>query len=68
MPGQSPGMTSLVGTRPRVKIHGRSHNSPIGPLSVEVEIAEGACARMRVPVKRIWRKFGYPTDLQDAAV
>ncbi len=29
---------------------------------------ENARARMRVLVKRILRKYGYPPDLQDAAV
>jgi type I restriction enzyme R subunit len=29
---------------------------------------DAACARMRVLVKRIRRKYGYPPDLQDAAV
>ena len=29
---------------------------------------DAACARMRVLVKRILRKYGYPLDLQDAAV
>ena len=29
---------------------------------------ESARARMRVLVKRILRKYGYPPDLQDAAV
>jgi len=29
---------------------------------------ESARARMRVLVKRILRKYGYPSDLQDAAV
>lgn len=29
---------------------------------------EAARARMRVLVKRILRKYGYPPDLQDAAV
>lgn len=38
--------------------------------SVTVDWAqrEAARARMRVLVKRILRKYGYPPDLQDAAV
>ncbi|GIX25291.1 MAG: hypothetical protein KatS3mg122_2522 [Caldimonas sp.] len=37
-------------------------------VSVDWAHRESARARMRVLVKRILRKFGYPPDLQDAAV
>lgn len=36
--------------------------------SVDWQHREAARARMRVLVKRILRKHGYPPDLQDAAV
>ena len=36
--------------------------------SVDWMHMENARARMRVLVKRILRKYGYPPDLQDAAV
>ncbi len=36
--------------------------------SVDWAHRESARARMRVLVKRILRKYGYPPDLQDAAV
>jgi type I restriction enzyme R subunit len=36
--------------------------------SVDCAHRESARARMRVLVKRILRKYGYPPDLQDAAV
>ena len=36
--------------------------------SVDWQHREAARARMRVLVKRILRKYGYPPDLQDAAV
>lgn len=39
-----------------------------GNLSVDWSHRESARARMRVLVKRILRKHGYPPDLQDAAV
>ncbi len=39
-----------------------------GSLSVDWMHREAARARMRVLVKRILRKYGYPPDLQDAAV
>lgn len=37
-------------------------------VSVDWAHRESARARMRVLVKRILRKYGYPPDLQDAAV
>ena len=37
-------------------------------VSVDWMHREGARARMRVLVKRLLRKYGYPPDLQDAAV
>jgi type I restriction enzyme R subunit len=37
-------------------------------VSVDWMHREAARARMRVLVKRILRKYGYPPDLQDAAV
>jgi type I restriction enzyme R subunit len=37
-------------------------------VTVDWEHRENARARMRVLVKRILRKHGYPPDLQDAAV
>jgi type I restriction enzyme R subunit len=39
-----------------------------GSISVDWMHRETARARMRVLVKRILRKYGYPPDLQDAAV
>jgi type I restriction enzyme R subunit len=39
-----------------------------GNISVDWSHRESARARMRVLVKRILRKHGYPPDLQDAAV
>ena len=39
-----------------------------GSLSVDWVQRESARARLRVLVKRILRKYGYPPDLQDAAV
>lgn len=39
-----------------------------GNVSVDWAHRESARARMRVLVKRILRKYGYPPDLQDAAV
>ena len=36
--------------------------------SVDWQHRESARARMRILVKRILRKYGYPPDLQDAAV
>ena len=39
-----------------------------GNVSVDWMHMETARARMRVLVKRILRKYGYPPDLQDAAV
>jgi type I restriction enzyme R subunit len=37
-------------------------------VTVDWSHRESARARMRVLVKRILRKYGYPPDLQDAAV
>jgi type I restriction enzyme, R subunit len=39
-----------------------------GSVTVDWSHRESARARMRVLVKRILRKYGYPPDLQDAAV
>jgi type I restriction enzyme R subunit len=39
-----------------------------GNISVDWTQREAARARMRVLVKRILRKYGYPPDMQDAAV
>jgi type I restriction enzyme R subunit len=39
-----------------------------GNASVDWQHRETARARMRILVKRILRKYGYPPDLQDAAV
>jgi type I restriction enzyme, R subunit len=39
-----------------------------GSITVDWSHRESARARMRVLVKRILRKHGYPPDLQDAAV
>ena len=39
-----------------------------GSVTVDWMHREAARARMRVLVKRILRKYGYPPDLQDAAV
>ncbi|GER08694.1 hypothetical protein JCM17843_30040 [Kordiimonadales bacterium JCM 17843] len=43
-------------------------NSLKSNASVDWQHREAARARMRVLVKRILRKYGYPPDLQDAAV
>ncbi|MCC7426472.1 MAG: DUF3387 domain-containing protein [Alphaproteobacteria bacterium] len=43
-------------------------NSTRGSSSVDWPHREAAGARMRVLVKRVLRKHGYPPDLQDAAV
>jgi type I restriction enzyme, R subunit len=37
-------------------------------VTVDWAHREGARARIRVMVKKILRKYGYPPDLQDAAV
>nr|MCU0711029.1 DUF3387 domain-containing protein [Pirellula sp.] len=37
-------------------------------VSIDWTLRENARARIRVIVKRILKKFGYPPDLQDAAV
>ena len=37
-------------------------------VSVDWQKREGARAKIRVLVKRILKKYGYPPDLQDAAV
>jgi len=42
--------------------------SIIASLSVDWMHREAACARIRVLVTRLLRKYGYPPDLQDAAV
>src|SRR5262249_60409132 len=39
-----------------------------GNVTVDWMHREAARARMRVLVKRLLRKYGYPPDLQDAAV
>jgi type I restriction enzyme R subunit len=39
-----------------------------GNVTVDWACRESARARMRVLVKRILRKHGYPPDMQDAAV
>lgn len=39
-----------------------------GNVSVDWMHKEGARARLRIEVKKILKKFGYPPDLQDAAV
>ena len=39
-----------------------------GNVTVDWMHRDSARARMRVLVKRILRKYGYPPDLQDAAV
>jgi len=39
-----------------------------GSITVDWIHRENARARIRVLVKRILRKYGYPPDLQDAAV
>ena len=39
-----------------------------GNVTVDWAHRDSARARMRVLVKRILRKYGYPPDLQDAAV
>lgn len=39
-----------------------------GSISVDWAGRDSVRARMRVMVKRILRKYGYPPDLQDAAV
>jgi Type I restriction enzyme HindI endonuclease subunit-like, C-terminal len=66
------------GSRPRVRIaraearqaqvprDARDGGSDV--VSVDWMHREAARARMRVLVKRILRKYGYPPDLQDAAV
>lgn len=37
-------------------------------VTIDWSLREGARARIRVMVKRILSKYGYPPDLQDAAV
>ena len=37
-------------------------------VSIDWILCESAQARMRVLVRRVLAKFGYPPDLQDAAV
>ncbi len=46
-------------------IRGRAVKSNV---SIDWAHRESARARMRVLVKRILRKYGYPPDLQEAAV
>ena len=61
---------------PRMKVRCRSWEtiahelltSLRGSVSVDWARREPARARMRVLVKRILRRYGYPPDLQDAAV
>ena len=36
-------------------------------MTIDWTIRESACAKIRVMVRRILRKFGYPPDLQEAA-
>ena len=36
-------------------------------VTIDWTVKEGARAKMRILVKRILRKYGYPPDLQDAA-
>ena len=43
-------------------------NSLKSNASVDWQLRQSARARMQVLVKRILRKHGYPSDLQDAAV
>ena len=48
-----------------------AHELPVSlreNVSVDWAHRDSARARMRVLVKRILRKYGYPPDLQDAAV
>lgn len=37
-------------------------------VTIDLTLRESARARIRVIVRRILKKFGYPPDLQDAAV
>ena len=49
--------------------HGRTHAAGYRAcVSVDWMHREAARARMRVLVKRLLRKYGYPPDLQDTAV
>ena len=36
-------------------------------VSIDWTVKQSARARIRVPVKRILRRYGYPPDLQEAA-
>ena len=49
-------------------IAGELVNSLRANATVDWSHRESARARMRVLVKRILRRYGYPPDLQDAAV
>jgi len=42
--------------------------SPKSSITVDWMHRDAARARLRVLVKRVLRKYGYPPDLQDAAV
>ncbi len=68
---------ALAQNRSAVEVLGNDHlrviaqellNGLKGKASVDWQHRESARARMRVLVKRILRKHGYPPDLQDAAV
>ncbi|MFZ1828449.1 MAG: type I restriction enzyme endonuclease domain-containing protein [Candidatus Competibacteraceae bacterium] len=47
---------------------GIKRSAPLRFSKTSGERREAARARMRILVKRILRKYGYPPDLQDAAV
>ncbi len=52
----------------RVSLGGRHHAKVKANTGVDWQHSENARARIRVMVKRILRKHGYPPDIQDAAV
>jgi hypothetical protein len=49
-------------------LHRRSHKGLQANVSVDWAHRDSARARLRVLVKRILREYGYPPDLEDAAV
>uniref|UniRef100_UPI001575B8E2 type I restriction endonuclease subunit R n=1 Tax=Sphingomonas bacterium TaxID=1895847 RepID=UPI001575B8E2 len=58
----------IMGNESLKVIAGELTNSLRANATVDWSHRESARARMRVLVKRILRKYGYPPDLQDAAV
>ncbi len=65
---QNESAVEVMGNEPLRVIAHELLTSLKSSVSVDWQHRESARARMRVLVKRILRKYGYPPDLQDAAV